>query len=170
MKTGVFARGVYQFCARTFKTREVSQNESTRNTVDFTREKSRYFLRLVLTGRRSPVPKRRDFNLWFPRCMGIKIPSLKPKKYWKPRMKMLVFGPPNTEISDPRVLSVYLMFCTCLTSYFLNPYAQSAHFRRGRSDDRRLAGFGFAQTFKPGSIQASSEGKSFKISCVLSKV
>ena len=86
----------------------------------FIDETSAYFPRLVLKGRRSPVPKWRDFDLWLRRCMGIKVLRLKAKKYWKPRMKMLVFGPPNGKISDPRVLSIYLMFCTYLTLYFLN--------------------------------------------------
>ena len=86
----------------------------------FTHEKSSYFLRLVLKGRRSPVPKWRDFDLWLPRCMGIKVLRLEAKKYWKPRVEMLVFRPPEGEISDPRVLSIYLMFCTYLTLYFLS--------------------------------------------------
>ena len=86
----------------------------------FNDEKSDYFPRLVLKGRRSLVPKWRDFGGWLRRCMGIKVLRLEAKKYWKPRMKMLVVGHPNGEISDPRVLSIYLMFCTCLTLYFLN--------------------------------------------------
>ena len=49
--------------------------------TSFTDEKRIYFPRLVLKGRRSPVPKWRDFSLWFPRCMGIEVLSLEVKKY-----------------------------------------------------------------------------------------
>ena len=52
--------------------------------------------------------------------MGIKVLSLEAKKYWKPRVEMLVFRPPEGENPDPRVLSIYLMFCTYLTLYFLS--------------------------------------------------
>ena len=71
-------------------------------------------------GSEFPRPKWRDFSLWFPRCMGIKVLSLEAKKYWKPRVEMLVFRPPEGENPDPRALSMYLMFCTYLTLYFLN--------------------------------------------------
>ena len=67
----------------------------------FTDEKSTYFPVLVLKGRRSPVPKWRDFGLWLRRCIGIKIPSLDAKKYWKPRAEMLVFRPQRAKIQTP---------------------------------------------------------------------
>ena len=47
----------------------------------FTDETSTYFPGLVLKGRRSLVPKWRDFNLWLVRCMGIKVLRLEVKKY-----------------------------------------------------------------------------------------
>ena len=57
----------------------------------FTDQKNVYFPRLVLKGRALPVPKWRHFGWWLRRCMGMKVLRLEAKKYWKPRVKMLVF-------------------------------------------------------------------------------
>ena len=101
----------------------------------FTDDKYSDFPRLVLKGRRSPVPKGRDFSLWFPRCMGITILSLDETNYCKPQVEMLVSGASEGEISDPRVLSVYLMFCTYLTLYFLNFSSYRINFTRQLEGD-----------------------------------
>ena len=101
----------------------------------FNDKKVPIFHRLVLKGRRTPEPKWRDFGAWFPRCMGIKVLSLEAKKYWKPRVEMLVFRPPEGEIPDPRVLSIYLIFCTYLTLYFLNFNSYRLDFTRQLEGD-----------------------------------
>ena len=60
----------------------------------FNDEKTAKFLRLVLKGRSSPVPKWQDFNEGFLRCMGIKVLRLEAKQYRKPQVDMLVFQSP----------------------------------------------------------------------------
>ena len=52
--------------------------------------------------------------------MGIKIVSLKAKICQKPEVEMLVFRTPERENPDPRVLSIYVMFCSDLDLFFLS--------------------------------------------------
>ena len=48
-----------------------------------------------------PRPTRLKFGCRFPRSMAFTILSLEAKKYWKPLVEMLVFGPKRAKFQTP---------------------------------------------------------------------